>query len=91
MTLSHLSRVITRLERQGTVRRLPDPEDGRSTLAQLTAAGLNLLKEASPGHITEIRRLIFDHLDPEEQHQFGETMGKIVRALGTEGKADGAR
>lgn len=83
MTLSHLSRVITRLERQGAVRRLPDPDDGRSTLAQLTEAGKELLKNAAPGHINEIRRLIFDNLDQDEQKQFGETMRKIVGALGS--------
>lgn len=83
MTLSHLSRVITRLERQGAVLRLPDPDDGRSTLAQLTEAGKELLKNAAPGHINEIRRLIFDNLDQDEQRQFGEAIGKIVGALGS--------
>lgn len=88
MTLSHLSRVITRLEKQGMVRRLPDPEDGRSTLAQLTEDGMELLRQAAPGHISEIRRLIFDNLGPEEQRQFGAAMSKIVAALGQEEKDD---
>lgn len=83
MTLSHLSRVITRLEKQGTVRRLPDSEDGRSTLAQLTDEGLELLRDTTPGHVSEVRRLIFDNLDEEEQDQFSEAMSKIVRVLGT--------
>lgn len=91
MTLSHLSRVITRLERQGAVRRLPDPDDGRSTLAQLTEAGKELLKNAAPGHINEIRRLIFDNLDQDEQKQFGATMSKIVSALGSSRQGSGTR
>lgn len=91
MTLSHLSRVITRLERQGTVRRLPDPDDGRSTLAQLTEAGKELLKNAAPGHINEIRRLIFDNLDQDEQKQFSATMSKIVSALGSSRQGSGTR
>ena len=90
MTLSHLSRVITRLEKQGTVRRLPDPDDGRSTLAQLTDAGVELLQQASPGHISEVRRLIFDNLGPEEQRQFSEAMSKIVAAMGQNGGKGGS-
>lgn len=35
-SLSRLSQVVTRLEKQGWVTRRPDPNDGRTTLAQLT-------------------------------------------------------
>lgn len=83
MTLSHLSRVITRLEKRELVRRLPDPEDGRSTLAELTDSGLALFEQAAPGHVSEVRRLIFDNLEPEEQRQFGDAMSKLVAALGS--------
>ena len=81
-TLSHLSRVIVRLEKQEFVRRLPDPDDGRCTLAELTDAGLALFEQAAPGHVSEVRRLIFDNLEPEERQQFGDAMGKIVAAMG---------
>ena len=37
-SLSRLSQVVTRLEKQGWVTRRPDPNDGRTTLAQLTDA-----------------------------------------------------
>lgn len=85
MTLSHLSRVITRLEKQGLVRRLPDPDDGRSTLAEITEEGLSFFERATPGHVSEVRRLIFDNLEPEEQRQFGDTMSKIVAAMDPNG------
>jgi len=81
MTLSHLSRVITRLEKQEFVRRLPDPSDGRSTLAELTSEGLALFEQAAPGHVSEVRRLIFDNLEPEEQRHFSDAMSKIVAAM----------
>ncbi|HHU66263.1 MAG TPA: MarR family transcriptional regulator [Corynebacterium sp.] len=84
MTLSHLSRVITRLEKQDLVRRLPDPGDGRSTLAELTSDGLALFEQAAPGHVSEVRRLIFDNLEPEEQRHFSEAMSKIVAAIDNE-------
>src|SRR5690606_27087016 len=38
-SLSRLSRAVSRLERKGWVRRSPDPNDGRSTLAALTDEG----------------------------------------------------
>jgi len=89
MTLSHLSRVITRLEKQEFVRRLPDPDDGRSTLAELTDAGLALFEQAAPGHVSEVRRLIFDNLEPEERQQFGDAMSKIVAAMGKGDRRNG--
>ena len=85
MSLSHLSRVVTRLEKQGLVRRSPDPSDGRSTLAELTAGGLELFEHAAPGHVSEVRRLIFDNLEPVEQRHFSEAMSKIVAAMGNGG------
>lgn len=49
MTLSHLSRVVSRLERAGWVRRIPDPTDGRCTLARLTDEGWRKVAAAVPG------------------------------------------
>ena len=47
-SLSRLSRVVTRLEKRGLVRREPDPTDGRFTKAILTEEGLQTLAEAAP-------------------------------------------
>ena len=47
-SLSRLSRVVTRLEKRGLVRREPDPTDGRFTNAILTEDGLQTLAEAAP-------------------------------------------
>lgn len=81
MTLSHLSRVVTRLEKQGWVVRTPDPGDGRSTLAELTEEGWEVVRAAAPGHVAEVRKLVFDQLDDEETQQLGKLMDKIVHAL----------
>jgi DNA-binding MarR family transcriptional regulator len=64
-SLSRLSHVISRLERQGWVRRVSKNE-GRATNAELTDNGLRKLREAGPIHFTEVRRLVFDVLTPEE-------------------------
>jgi DNA-binding MarR family transcriptional regulator len=66
--LSRLSHLMSRLEKRGLVRREPDPTDRRYTCAILTDAGHDVLVEAAPGHVKEVRRLIFDPLTKADQH-----------------------
>lgn len=66
VTLSHLSRIVARLEDRGWVRRRPDPTDGRTTLATLTDDGWTKVVATAPGHVTEVRRRVFDGLTPEQ-------------------------
>jgi DNA-binding MarR family transcriptional regulator len=42
-----VTNIIDRLERQGLVRRLPHPTDGRTTLAEITDEGRRLAKRAT--------------------------------------------
>ncbi len=84
MSLSHLSRVITRLEKKGYVKRVPDPNDGRSTLAELTDDGWKIVEKAAPGHVSEVRRLVFDNLTDEENRAIASAMAKIVDAMNPE-------
>jgi DNA-binding MarR family transcriptional regulator len=81
MTLSHLSRVITRLEKAGWVLRTPDPDDGRYTLARLTDAGLDKVTASAPGHVEAVRHHVFDHLTPEQSAALGEAAARIVDVL----------
>ena len=81
MTLSHLSRVVTRLEKAGWVKRVPDPTDGRATVAALTKDGWEKVQEAAPGHVDNVRRLVFEHLTDDELKVLGTAMEKIVNAL----------
>lgn len=85
MKLPHLSRVITRLEKAGWVRRIPDPADGRYTLAQLTGEGIEKVAEAAPGHVEAVRRYVFDHLSPQQINALGEVTANIVEAVDAPG------
>ena len=49
---------IDRLERQGLVRREPDPADGRGVFVALTAAGLRLVDAVAPAHLANEDRLL---------------------------------
>src|SRR5258708_1998924 len=72
-SLPRLSQVVARLEQRGWVRRTPDPADGRYTLATLTDQGRAKVTEAAPGHVQEVRRLVFDPLAKTPSRQLPET------------------
>ena len=81
MSLSHLSRVITRLEKKGFIARIPDPNDGRATFAALTPAGQRAVSAGYPGYVAEIRRIIFDNLSADELEVFSSALNRINAAL----------
>ena len=80
-SLPRLSQVVTRLEQHGWVRRTPDPADGRYTLAILTGEGRAKVTEAAPGHVEEVRRLVFDPLTKAQSRQLREISRRIIRTI----------
>lgn len=84
-SLSRMSRAVTRLERRGLARRDPDPDDGRSTLATLTAAGRELFDEATPGHVALVRRLVLDPLTRTQQRRLEEIGRRILGSIRDDG------
>jgi DNA-binding MarR family transcriptional regulator len=80
-SLSRLSRVVTRLERRGLVRRETDPNDGRFTNAILTDEGDRALVAAAPGHVAEVRRLVIDVLSPEQLRRLGRDAERIMARI----------
>lgn len=81
-TLTRLSRAVTRLERREWVRRAPDPQDGRYTLAILTDLGRAKVEEATPGHIATVRRLVLEPLTAAQHRQLREITRRILAATG---------
>jgi len=80
-SLSRLSQVVSRLESRGWVRRTPDPTDGRYTLAILTDDGWDKVVATAPGHVEEVRRLVFDPLTRAQHRQLREIGQRIMRAI----------
>jgi len=80
-SLPRLSQVVARLEQHGWVRRTPDPADGRYTLATLTGQGEAKVIQAAPGHVQEVRRLVFDPLTKTQSRQLREIGRRITRAI----------
>jgi DNA-binding MarR family transcriptional regulator len=80
-SLPRLSQVVTRMEQRGWVRRTPDPADGRYTLATLTSQGQAKVTQAAPGHLQEVRRLVFDPLTKTQSRQLRDIGQRITRAI----------
>ena len=80
-SLSRLSQVVTRLEKQGWVARRPDPNDGRTTLAQLTDAGWDKVVATAPGHAAQSRRSVMDNLTRTQVRQLNQINDRILAAI----------
>lgn len=80
-SLSRLSRVVTRLEGRGLVKREPDPTDGRFTNAILTEDGFHTLADAAPGHVALVRSLVVDVLSPEQLRRLGRDAERIMARI----------
>ncbi|MFE5837437.1 MarR family winged helix-turn-helix transcriptional regulator [Arthrobacter sp. NPDC056493] len=80
-SLSRLSRAISRIEGRGLVQRTRDPLDGRSTLATLTEAGLEMLEKANPVQARTVNELVLEPLTKTQRRQLREISLRIQRAI----------
>lgn len=80
-SLQRLSQVVTRLEAKGWVERVPDPADGRTTLAALTDAGFEKVVATAPGHAAEVLDLAIDPLSPDQHRAMREIAERIVGTI----------
>lgn len=66
LTPSGITRVVSRLEDRGLLRREPDPTDGRAAFAVLTKPGLEALRRAQVIHHAAVRELYVGKLTPND-------------------------
>lgn len=78
LSLSGMTRIVTRLEHQGLVARVKCEEDGRGSNAVLTDAGLAQLKESWPSHLASVRRHVLDHVQGEDLAQLTRVLRRIA-------------
>ncbi len=76
-SLPRLSHTVKRLEQREWMYRTPDPVDGRYTLVILTEAGWEKVVATAPGHVGEVRRLVFDPLTKVQQRYLREIANRI--------------
>jgi DNA-binding MarR family transcriptional regulator len=80
---SRLSHAVARMEAAGWIERRECPSDKRGAFAVLTEAGFAVLADAAPGHVEQVRSLLFDVLTEEQINQLGEICATI-RKSGTD-------
>jgi DNA-binding MarR family transcriptional regulator len=80
-TKSRLSHQIGRMELDGLVRRVPDPEDRRGVVAELTDPGRALLRKAAPTHVEGVREHLINQLQPQEQAMLAEVFSRVLDHL----------
>jgi len=71
---------IDRLERRGLVRRLPDPDDRRGVIVELTDQGLQVVDTAVAA-ITISDRQLLERLDAQEVAQLEAILRKLLGGL----------
>jgi len=82
LSLSGMTRVVNRLEKQGLIQRAKCDEDGRGWNAVLTDSGLERLEKAWPTHLVSVRRHILDHLGGHDLAHLTSALRRIATASG---------
>lgn len=77
---SRTSHQITRMERRGLVTKRKSAGDARGVIVSLTEEGMRRLRSAAPDHVESVRRVVFDHMTPE-QHTHLKTFMEGVLAV----------
>src|SRR6478736_2757201 len=79
-----LSRKVARLEEEGLVERLPDPNDGRGVLVRMTRAGRAALRSAAIVHIAGIEREFTSKLTDAEAETLARVFSRLQNERATE-------
>jgi DNA-binding MarR family transcriptional regulator len=79
LTSGAMTNRIDRLESEGMVRRLPDPEDRRRVLVELTPAGRRLVDMATEARF-EAAAEALESLDQSQRDQLGDLLRRLLLA-----------
>lgn len=82
---SRMSRLVDEMVARGRLTKTRLAEDGRSTVATLTPAGLSILRTTSPTQLRNIRRRVFDLLTEGEVQALNTALWKIRDGLESTG------
>jgi DNA-binding MarR family transcriptional regulator len=82
VSLSGMTRLVTRLEADDLVQRVQCAEDARGSNAVLTDAGLARLEQAYPTHLRSTRRHIMDHLEGLDLPRLADALWRFAPSAG---------
>jgi DNA-binding MarR family transcriptional regulator len=86
ITVGGTSKLVDRIEAAGHCRRRPNPNDRRSSIIELTAAGTRLLAKASKAFDEELEALLGDAVSERSLQQFAATLA-MLRTAGQRAEA----
>jgi DNA-binding MarR family transcriptional regulator len=78
LSRSGLSRLVTRLEKQGLLEREECPSDARGSFASITGAGRDRLAEARATHRAGVRDRFLDKLGERELRQLSRAWSRLL-------------
>jgi DNA-binding MarR family transcriptional regulator len=78
---SRVSHQVRRMERDGLIRREPNPDDARSTMVRLLTAGRAAIEKAAPAHVADVRRHFIDLLTPAELDMLAALNERVLHHL----------
>ncbi len=81
LSRSGLTRLVERLEGAGMVRRQVCPSDARGSLAVLTEAGRERLREAAPSHLNSVRSHFADALTEDQLEELHQLLERLLEQL----------
>jgi DNA-binding MarR family transcriptional regulator len=82
LSRSGITRLVDRLEAQGSVERIACETDARGQEARLTHAGLGRLRDAAATHLDGIQRYFLDRLEPADLAALEHALGRVATPPG---------
>jgi DNA-binding MarR family transcriptional regulator len=78
---SHMSRLVDDLMSRDLVVKQGNADDQRESVAVLTSTGLAELRSAWRFHLSDVRDLVFDHVDPSAVGEVAQALSDIAEEL----------
>ena len=82
-----MTATLDALEHNGWVRRIPNPQDRRSVLVEITADGLAIADRFLPG-IRRVEQAVLTHLTPAERTDLLDLLAKVLKGAAEVAAAD---
>jgi DNA-binding MarR family transcriptional regulator len=80
LSRTRVSRIVTELEAENYIERVPDPDDGRATLAAITASGRKALGHAAPHYLAGIEEHFNRHIPASGRMAVSAALQRVVDA-----------
>lgn len=78
---SRLSHHLRRMGNRGLIERTECTEDARSAFIAVTPAGRAEIEKVAPSHVREVRRIVFDGVDPAQQAVVADYLTRTLARL----------